>query len=232
VRGSGETLKPSFTDPQVVQALRKVVDLLENETPHTRLDDYSSAGGLADYRPLEEEGRVGMWFAWGLYPPAPYPQKNPRFTMAFAIPPLGQAVLDTADIPTSSIYISAQTDKQQACWAWLKYFSAGQSPFATFPARRSDAHSDAMNQEHPGLAAAYDAYVATLDRAGRLAPGGELIDYYWFYQAIDRALQGKNLEQELAAAQTLTEQHLACVRAGGQRQPCAQQVDPDYQGWS
>ena len=55
-----------------------------------------------------------------------------------------------------------------------------------------------------------------------------MIDYYWFYQAIDHALQGKNLEQELAAAQTLTEQYVACVRSDGDGQTCAQQVDPNY----
>ncbi len=93
-----------------------------------------------------------------------------------------------------------------------------------------------MNQEHPGLAAAYDGYASALDRAGQLPPGGHnpkksSIDYYWFYQAIDRALQGKNLEQELAAAQAITEQYLACLRSGGQYQACTQQVDPGYQGW-
>ena len=236
VQGSGETLKPNFTDPNVVQAVRTVIDLLKNETPHTRLDDYSPASGFDEFRPLEEDGRVGMWFAWGLYPPAEFPPQNPRFTMAFAVPPLAQATLDTDDVPTSSMYISAQTDKPQACWTWLKYFSTRTGLFADFPARRSAAHSDAMNQEHPGLAAAYDAYAAALERTGQLPPGGHgrgtsPIDYYWFYQAIDRALHGKNLDQELAAAQALTEQYIACRRSGGQHQTCAQQVDPNYQGW-
>jgi hypothetical protein len=148
--------------------------------------------------------------------------------MALAPPPMTQAVLDPDDVSTSSIYISAQTDKQQACWTWLKYISTvtvgGAS--ANIPARRSAAHSDAMNQQQPGLAAAYDAYAAALDRAGQLAPGRELIDYGWFYHALDRALQGKNLEQELAAAQALTEQYLACVHSGEREQACRQQVDP------
>jgi hypothetical protein len=138
------------------------------------------------------------------------------------------------DISTSSIYISAQTDKQQACWTWLKYFSTSIVPGASnFPARRSAANSDAVNQAQPGMAAVYNAYTAALDRAGQLTPGGETfetppIDYYWFYRAIDRALQGKNLEQELAEAQALTEQYVACARTGGERQACDQQVDPDY----
>jgi ABC-type glycerol-3-phosphate transport system substrate-binding protein len=133
------------------------------------------------------------------------------------------------------MYISAQTDKQQACWTGLTYISTSTVLGASgnIPARRSVAHSDALNQEQPGLAAAYDAYAAALDRAGQGAPGGDApeapaIDYYWFYQAIDRALQGQNLEQELAGAQALTEQYLACVRSGGDERACGQQVDPNY----
>jgi len=197
-----------------------VIDLLKNATPHTRLD-----GDTDDYGPLTADGRAGMWFAWGFYA---YGKDLPQFTMVLAPPPMTQAVLDPDDVSTSSIYISAQTDKQQACWTWLKYISTGTvgGASANIPARRSAAHSDAMNQQQPGLAAAYDAYAAALDRAGQLAPGRELIDYGWFYHALDRALQGKNLEQELAAAQALTEQYLACVRSGEPEQACRQQVDP------
>jgi ABC-type glycerol-3-phosphate transport system substrate-binding protein len=152
--------------------------------------------------------------------------------MAMAPPPLAQAVLDTDDISTSSLYISARTDKQQACWTWLKYFSSSTVPGASnLPARRSVAQSAALNQAQPGMAAVYQAYAAALDRVGQLAPGGDgpgtpSIDYNWFYRAIDRTLQGKDLEQELAEAQALTEHYMACVRAGGQRETCIQQVDP------
>ena len=131
------------------------------------------------------------------------------------------------------MYISARTDKQQACWTWLKYFSTSTSVVGGLPARRSVAESDAVNQNMPGMAAVYQAYVAALDRAGQLAPGGDApgvlsIDYYWFYRAIDQALQGKDLERELAEAQALTEQYVACVRSGSQRQACVQQADPNY----
>jgi ABC-type glycerol-3-phosphate transport system substrate-binding protein len=219
-QGSGETLRPNFTDPKVVEAARQVVDLLKSDTPHTRLD-----GDSEDFGPLTADGRAGMWFAWGMYA---YGQDRPQFTMAMAAPPLAQAVLDPDDVSTSSMYISAQTDKQQACWTWLKYISSSAVGGAggNIPSRRSAAHSDAINQQQPGLAAAYDAYAAALDRAGQLASGRAAIDYRWFYQAIDRALQGKNIEQELAAAQALTEQHLACVRGGGDARSCEQQVDP------
>jgi hypothetical protein len=42
----------------------------------------------------------------------------------------------------------------------------------------------------------------------------ELPYNHWFYAALDNALQGKDLEQELAIAQERTTQFLACVRQG------------------
>src|SRR3954462_13729071 len=101
---------------------------------------------------------------------------------------------------------------------------------AGFPDRRSVAQSGTTNQAMPGAAATYQAYMQALDRVGQIQPGGEasgapLIDYYWFYRAIDRALQGHDLERELADAQALTEQYVACVRGDSQRQaePCDRQ---------
>jgi multiple sugar transport system substrate-binding protein len=226
-QGSGETLKPSYTDPSVVQAARKVIDLLRNSSPHTRLNDYPQNEQQIDYGGLTSQGRAGMWFAWGLYAYGPQPQ----FTMAMAPPPLAQSALDADDISTTSMYISARTDKQQACWAWLKYFSTNTiGGLGGFPARRSVAQSGVGGQ---GAPAVYDAYLHALERAVPLPPGGESpgtppIDYFWFYRAIDHALQGKDLERELATAQALTEQYVACVRGGGQRQFCDQQVDPNY----
>lgn len=220
-QGSGETLKPNLTDPKVVEAVRKVADLLKHETPHARLEDDS-----ADYGSLTGEGRAGMWFAWGLYA---YGKDDPAFTMAMAPPPLAQAVLDSDDVSTSGMYISAQTDQQQACWTWVKYLSASTvAGVSNMPARRSTAHSEILNRQQPGLAASYDAYAAALERAGQLVGAREAIDYHWFYQAIDRALQGKDPEAELATAQALTEQYLACVRGGQDEQTCGQRIDPGY----
>jgi ABC-type glycerol-3-phosphate transport system substrate-binding protein len=231
IKGSGETLRPSYTDPKVLEAARKVVDLLKHNSPHTRLNDSTQTGQQIDYGELTGQGRAGMWFAWGLYA---YGQEQPQFAMAIAPPPLAQSVLDADDLSTTSLYISAGTDKQQACWTWLRALSATTlDGIAGFPARRSVAQSDTTNQAMPGAAETYQAYLQALERVEQLPPGGETfgtppIDYYWFYRAIDRALQGKNLEQELAEAQALTEQYVACVRGGSQRDACDRQVDPNY----
>jgi multiple sugar transport system substrate-binding protein len=229
-QGSGDALRPNFTDPAVVQAARRVVDLLKNDTPHARLNDYAQAGRLTDYGHLTGEGRAGFWFAWGLYAYG----RDPEFPIAMAPPPLSQATFDTDDISTSGMYISANADKQQSCWEWIKYLGTTTIPGASnIPARRSAANSETINQAQPGMAAVYEAYAAALDRAGQLAPGGNSpgtppIEYYWLYRAIDQALQGKDLEQELSQAQALTESYAACVRAGDQRDACTQQADPNY----
>ncbi|MEO7913029.1 MAG: hypothetical protein ABIV47_25555 [Roseiflexaceae bacterium] len=230
VQGSGEILRPNYSDPKVLEAAHKVVDLLKHNSPHARLNDSSQAAPQIYYGDLTGQGRAGMWFAWRMYA---YGQE-PQFAMAIAPPPLAQSVLDTDDLSTSSLYISAGTDKQQACWTWLRALSTTTlQGMAGFPARRSVAQLDTTNQAMPGAAATYQAYIQALERVGQLSPGGETsdtppIDYYWFYRAIDRALQGKNLEQELAEAQALTELYVACVRGGSDRQSCGQQVDPNY----
>jgi hypothetical protein len=174
-----------------------------------------------------------MWFAWGMYA---YGPEQPQFAMAIAPPPLAQSVLDADDISTTSLYIAAGTDKQQACWMWLRALSATtMDGIAGFPARRSAAQSDTTNQAMPGAAETYQAYMQALERVGQVQPSGESfgpppIDYYWFYRAIDRALQGRDLERELAEAQALTEQYVACVRGASQHaaEPCERQVDPNY----
>jgi hypothetical protein len=103
-----------------------------------------------------------------------------------------------------------------------------------FPARRSLAESLAATATLPiGTADVYRAYRAALERApaaDSAMADADVIDYYWFARAIDKALQGQDLEHELDEAQRLTAQFLACVHDGGSGRECAKQADPGYQG--
>ncbi len=45
-------------------------------------------------------------------------------------------------------------------------------------------------------------------------------------------MHGKDLERELADAQELTEQYLACLRDSSDPAGCATQADPTYEGWN
>jgi len=95
--------------------------------------------------------------------------------------------------------------------------------------------SDAYAAEAaPGAVEVYMAYREALERTPDVDISQSYqqmpIDFFWLFQAVDRALQGEDLEQELAAAQALTEEFLACVRDGAEAEVCAPQVDPDYAG--
>jgi hypothetical protein len=106
-----------------------------------------------------------------------------------------------------------------------------------FPARISVAESDTfLKQVLPGTADVYKAYSIAFDRmSDTISEASNLhdswIDFYWFFRAADRALQGADLDRELANAQATTEQFLACVRSNTKSNICAKQVDPQYEGW-
>jgi ABC-type glycerol-3-phosphate transport system substrate-binding protein len=233
--GAGANVQPNFTDPQLVQALRFYLDLLRTTSPHERLSGYRR-GDVSDstVTTLVRAGRVGMWFDFGNASGAATSDRS--LTHAITPPPLGQGQPTSNDIRTSGLYISATTQHADACWIWLKALSSEITHLqSAIPARISLAGSAAfLSQAAPGTAEVYQAYRAALRRpstgAAQIA-AQSVVDYYWFFQAIDRALQGNNLERELANAQSLTTQFLECVRGGAHDSVCATQVDPTYQGW-
>jgi ABC-type glycerol-3-phosphate transport system substrate-binding protein len=241
-QGSGDTQQPNFIDAKVAEAIRFYLDLLHDASPHKEFKGYKrneSFGG--DLYELKRQGRVAISFDFGNSFFYFGPGSQPQYTRVIAPPPLGNGRLPQENVRSSGLFVSAQTQQAQACWEWLKYLSSEPSDMAaqgSFPARRSLAEADAFLQQAPdGAAEVYRAYQAALDRAP--APSGQPasndsspLDFFWFYRAIDRAFQGKALDRELEQAQALTEQHLACVRSGGQAAVCAKQIDPTYEGWS
>ncbi len=138
--------------------------------------------------------------------------------------------------PFGGFAISATTRKSQACWTWLKYLSTDLASVPDgFPARTSLAESATFLQDAlPGAADVYAAYQTAWQQHGTTqAPAffQSPIDYFWFFQAVDRALQGEDLTQALAQAQTRTEQLLTCTQRGSRPDACAIEVDPRYDGW-
>jgi len=239
VVGSDDAQRPNFTDPKVVQAIQTYLDLLRTASPYQRLQGYTPNDSPTDGYDAIARGRVGMWLGYGrTFLDQNAASGGQGVNVAVAPPPLGGRVTAN-DMLLRGLYISAQTQQAQACWSWLSYLSADLSGIAGgFPARNSLATSDAFTSTAPsGFAAVYQAYrdafahMPTTDRPLESFDRSQ-IDYFWFFHAIDRALQGKNLERELSEAQALTEQFLACVRDGKARGSCAKQVDPAYQGFA
>jgi multiple sugar transport system substrate-binding protein len=230
---------PNFLDPKVGQALRFYLDLLRTYSPHESIQGYTNSMAIGgEAFELIDEGRVGMWFdlPGGVQIVRIGPDTGRQnYTRAIAPPP-GADKIGLESIDSSGIYIASQTQQPDACWQWLKFLSEDLSALGSdFPARRSLAESDAFLKHAPaGAAEVYAAYRAALDRAPAAGQGGESarpqIDLFWFFRAADRALQGEDLDRELADAQAKTEQFVACARGGDSRLTCAKQADPTYDG--
>ncbi|HEU4327012.1 MAG TPA: extracellular solute-binding protein [Roseiflexaceae bacterium] len=232
--GEGAQLRPNFTDPKVVEAARRFIELARSATPDNKLDGYrnTTVGETLD---LVRQGRVGMWLGYGMSPGI---FSGAGFDTGIAAPPLADYALNQRSVGFTGLYISAGAADKEAAWQWITYLSQSlESMPGRFPARGSVALSEAFAQQAPpGAADLYRAYSAALADgpvpALQRQPGADEVERYWFYRAVDRVLRGEavDLERALEEAQTLTERHLGCVRAGDTPASCAQQVDPSYDG--
>ena len=244
--GRGKDAIPNFTDPKTIQSMKFFIDLLRNYSPHKNLESYTPGPGTTPITTdLIQQGRVGMWLNLDNF--NFYSGSKPKFVTAVAPLPLGGSRLSPRDFYVAGLYISAKTSQVQACWTWLKTLiniptvpvRHGQEGQNTFPVRKSVTTSEAFKQQAiTGASEVYMAYTAAMNSVPE-ASSSEIgskdesdIDYYWFYRAVDRALQGKDLTQELAEAQDLTEQYSACVRSGGDKASCATLIDSTYKGFA
>jgi multiple sugar transport system substrate-binding protein len=234
VHGEGETLTPAFTTPQVIEAITYYINLQHAFSPHERI--YGYIPGSWDERTFEliQEGRVAMWLGTTLV--SSLDNQESSFTRAVAPPPLGSSALTSGDIALRGVHISAHTEHPRACWDWITYLSSNVDILrGSYPARSSVVESPEFlnHAPQPGATEVFEGYQKALEHlpiaAATSEPG---FDTYWLFRAIDRAMQGHDLEEELARAETLTKQFLACTRAGKEASTCAAQVDPTYQGYN
>jgi ABC-type glycerol-3-phosphate transport system substrate-binding protein len=232
-QGSGDSLQPTFTDPQVIEGIQFYLDLLRTYSPHEELTGYRRGSWSSEAFQLTTEGRVGMWIQGGLFVFGGDQFRG--FTQAVAPPPLGGQIT-AEDVSVRGFHISATTDQAGACWEWMRFLSNDTSMLQNaFPARLSVAESPAFAEGNgqEGAAEVFRAYrevLETMPAGSTMQPDRSQMDYYWLVRAADRALQGEDLVRELEAAQQTTEQFLACVRTGAEKSTCATQVDPDYEG--
>lgn len=237
VQGSGTTLQPNFTDPQVIDGIRFYIDMIENYSPHKGMSNYRQNEFDSTSFQLMNEGLVGMWLTSDNFFFVSLNDEE-TFTEAMAPPPLGASGVTPNDFSVRALYISAATDQPALCWSWLKYLSEQTSLMqGGYPARTSVIESDAYAAAaQPGAVAVYTAYRTALERTPNVDMSQSYeqtpIDFFWLFQAVDRAIQGEDLEQALSEAQQNTEAFLACVRGGAAAEVCAPQVDPDYDGFN
>jgi ABC-type glycerol-3-phosphate transport system substrate-binding protein len=223
----------TLTDPTTASAAQVVVTLLRNTSPHTRLTGYSQDTLDMDRsgQTAIAQGQVGLWanqFSAGI-----------DSVGAVVLAPLGRSGWAADDLQVSGLATKVVTRHADACWAWMQSVQRGWSVVSEgttrplrFPAN-SAARETAAATLSPETAVLVAEYGATLDSVEApltavIPPG---LDPYWFFRAVDRALQGGDLQQELADAQFLTEQYLACAQSGEAADDCARQVDPAYRGF-
>jgi multiple sugar transport system substrate-binding protein len=233
-RAAAAGMEPDFTNPAVVRAVSTYVMLMRDFSPQPELPGYVPGPELD----VIDAGNVAMWLSYytdglGFRALPPTGQIAPRLIA----PPRNSATAGINDVRVDGMYISAHTEHAQACWTWLNYLSrsALSVPQGQFPARRSVADSEAFRAKlSPDALELYTSYLPALDQPPASLPQDMFtdpqFDPYWLYRAIDRAMQGGDLEEELLTAQNLTSAYLACVRAGGDPRECAVQIDPEYQG--
>lgn len=257
--GEGKDLRPNYTDPQTVAAIRWYLDLsaVHKVTPpfkfHYRRDD---PGGDDRSFELIQSGRVGMWLGYGetsenvvLLPPGggPAPTAVPlspvERDIRIAPLPVGKTGAPLNEMSARGLFISATTRQAQACWEWIKFLSSDTTVmYGDMPARRSIAQSEEfLNQVPPERAAMFEAFRAALAVPVRTtvtssanAIYSPYSDPYWLFQALSNTLEkGANLEEELATAQRFATAFAECMnREGAKAAQCAKEGDPDYNGFN
>lgn len=259
--GSGNDLRPNFTDPKVIQAIQWYLDLskVHKVAPPFKLSYRRDDNGSDNSYELVRGGRAGMWFDYGVGsfgggPAIGIPEKGigkpidpiggpdaPPFESGVAPLPVGASGLRSSDINVRGFHIGANTQRQQECWTWIKFLSNDLSNMQSdVPARKSVAlGEDYAKMAQAGMIDLYKAYGDALKRAGEQGDNMNEVyqrfDLYWFFQAISTASEkDKDLAAELNEAQRLTTAYLECMVKENQKKPatCAQRVDPTYQGYN
>jgi multiple sugar transport system substrate-binding protein len=231
-RDDGQKLRPRYIDPAVVAALQRFVAVVQQTTPSARMSGYSANPNDPAAAEATQSGRVAMWL--GTTNNLPYAEGSALPVALAPLPPTNEQIPGV--MVNQALYIAANNPEPAACWRWIQALSASEELGAgrSLPARRSllgtAATQPGIREGTAELAAAYSAALAA--PAGSAAPWERsAFNSFWLIRAVDRALQGGDLERELADAQFLTEQYLNCAQGGEAHEACARAVDPTYVGW-
>ena len=218
-----------YTSPAFQQAVAYYIELLKKASPDQRFDDTNANG--TDHSNRIAEGRVAMWLGSGGITGMP----NLPFDTAITAPLFGGIGVGRDNIRNVGMFVSATSAQPEACWKLIRHVSNGWLGIpGTFPPRiaqlDSPEYTSSASAQEIQVAQQYHAALrkqASIDTLPTIAWKSNT-DFYWLYRAIDRALQGKDLTQELQQAQALTERYNECIQQGTSASTCATTVDPDY----
>jgi len=228
-----QTIRPQFTDPVVEMALQRFVTVVKQTVPSARLSGYSANPADPVATEAIQSGRVAMWL--GTTTNLPYAEGSALPVRVTPLP-LVDGKLSGVGV-NYAFYIAAGNSQPEACWRWFAALSrdADVGGVRELPARLSLLDTAAA---HPGipagtaeLIAAYRNALAASVPAGTTSFEPIPFNSFWLLRAVDRALQGRDLDSELVDAQFLTEQYMNCVGNGGEAITCARTADPTYVMW-
>lgn len=254
--GSGESARPNFDDPKVIEAIQWYLDLskVHKVMPEVRFPyKRDDPGSVDNSYELIQSGRAAMWFDQGTgqfggiaVDPGGPRRKGPglaaqqQLDVGIAPLPIGATGLHTSDLFVRGFHISAKTQQSQACWEVMKFLTTDLTNLqGSIPARTSVASSQDFAQvAQTGLVDIYKAYAEPLQRDSQEGDDpnalySQKMDLYWFYKALSQELDGTtSLDKGLIEAQKMTLAYVECMNQRGEAATCAKKVDPDYQGYS
>jgi ABC-type glycerol-3-phosphate transport system substrate-binding protein len=216
-----------YTSPANSAALRDYVALIASTSPHNRLQHYTADDQILERVPAFEQGHVGLWFD-RLDQLLRHDHATIPISVTFA--PYTWGPLTQADYRLTSLFIAARTPHAAACWAFFRSLQlSGVVRLGSLPANKTTANTPSFRQLYGN--AVIDEYLRVFDRPLTLEPHPP-VDWFWLYRAVDRAIQGEDLERELQNAENLTNAYLQCLHIGDRPATCATTVDPTYEGFS
>ena len=187
--GTGDDLRPNFTDPNFARALQWYIDLstVHKVSPPLALSYSPESTGPApedDPYMLVQSGRGAMWLDYGAGSftsigegttggipidgpvPAPSEEFGPdgSATVGIAPLPIGANGMPLSEVSSRGFFISAQSEQSAACWDWIKFLSNDVSTiYGDLPARLSLLDSEQFKeQSSPALPALAKAYASSL----------------------------------------------------------------------
>lgn len=228
------------------------IDTPEMLSALTWLDDLMKSGVLLvqgqgdNWQEINDamaSGRVAFWIsqagqtAWYF---------DPSLTQSFKIgvapmPALPESIAGVNFAATRANFISSSSPNAQACWTWIKYLSEQPNSFPGVPARLSVVNSPVWKALVGEQSAEVYRYALSHTTPINELPNLDRTVWpllTWRSQVVSDVMQGKDLNDSLAAAQDKAEAYLACIEpletAGMSDQEvqkevtnCANQIDPN-----
>jgi hypothetical protein len=147
--------------------------------------------------------------------------------------PAGAASLESTS-GSRALYISAETDMPDACWAWITYLGAQPKAVQWLPVRRDIVAGDAWRAQAGEEMAA--AWASILGRSDLQPPSwgysmASTYALYWLDEALADVLEGARPVDALTEAQTKASVFVSCMTDSGDPRgawpACARKADPD-----